>query len=182
MLNEKEKKFAKDLAKKSIEYYFKNKKTLKIDEIKYLSLKEKRGVFVTLTIHNNLRGCIGSFHPEEIYKAIIKNSVNAAFHDPRFPRLTEEEFNKIEIEISILSELKELEFKDKNDLFNKVAHNHGVLIKFGNRTATFLPQVWEMLPDKEAFFVHLCLKAGLDSSILNKKGLKVYLYEIEKIK
>ncbi len=68
------------------------------------TLKEKRGVFVTLTINKELRGCIGTIQPiMPLYEAVIKNAESAAYADPRFPPLSKEEFSKLKIEISILT-------------------------------------------------------------------------------
>ncbi len=142
---------------------------------------EKRGTFVTLTTHGSLRGCIGHIIPQEsLIDGIRENAVNAAFRDPRFRPLTEDEWKDVHIEISILTEPERLSYSDADDLLNKLRpHVDGVIIKKGFHQATFLPQVWEQLPDKKAFLTHLCLKAGLDGSAWEKGDLDVSTYQVQ---
>ena len=146
---------------------------------KYL---EKRGTFVTLTIHNNLRGCIGHITPQEsLIEGIKANAINAAFRDPRFPPLSKEEWEDVRVEISILTEPIKLEYSDSDDLLEKLRPGiDGVII--GNeysQSAVFLPQVWDQLPDKAEFLTHLCIKAGMNGSEWKKGKLTVYLYQVQ---
>lgn len=145
---------------------------------KYL---EKRGTFVTLTINDNLRGCIGHIIPQEsLIEGIRINAINAAFEDPRFPPLTREEWNKIRVEISILTEPRHLEYSGSDDLLGKLRKGvDGVIIKKGYAQATFLPQVWDQLPDKTQFLTHLCMKAGMNGSEWKKGDLTVYTYQVQ---
>ena len=93
-------------------------------------------------------------HPE--------NAINAAFHDPRISPLTAQELDKVDIEVSILTEPKPLAYRDSADLLEKLCVNEdGVIIRKGTKSATFLPQVWEQPPRPEDFLSHLCRKAGL---------------------
>ncbi|MCD6297937.1 MAG: AmmeMemoRadiSam system protein A [Deltaproteobacteria bacterium] len=142
---------------------------------------EKRGTFVTLTIGGNLRGCIGHIIPQEsLIEGIRINAANAAFRDPRFPRLTKGELEKIHVEISILTEPKPLSYSDGDDLLKKLRPDiDGVIIKKGYHQATFLPQVWEQLPRKEDFLSHLCLKAGLSGDAWNTGDLEVSIYQVQ---
>ena len=142
---------------------------------------EMRGTFVTLTIDGNLRGCIGHIIPQEsLIEGIRVNAINAAFRDPRFRPLTPGEWEKVEIEISILTDPKPLAYSDADDLLKKLHPNiDGVIIKKGFYQATFLPQVWKQLPMKEDFLVHLCLKAGLDSDAWKKGDLEVSTYQVQ---
>lgn len=142
---------------------------------------EKRGTFVTLTKDDQLRGCIGHIIPEEsLIEGIRINAINAAFRDPRFPPVRPEEWDRIKIEISILTEPKPLSYTDGKDLLEKVRPNvDGVIIKKGARQATFLPQVWEQLPDKEDFLTHLCLKAGLSGEAWREGDLEVSTYQAQ---
>jgi AmmeMemoRadiSam system protein A len=143
--------------------------------------QEQLGTFVTVTIDGNLRGCIGHIIPREtVIEGIRENALNAAFRDPRFPPLTREEFDKIEIEISILTAPQELSYTDADDLLSKLRPGvDGVIIKKGYHEATFLPQVWEQLPDKEEFLSHLCLKAGLPHDGWCKERLQVSTYQVQ---
>jgi AmmeMemoRadiSam system protein A len=142
---------------------------------------EQLGTFVTITIDGNLRGCIGHIIPREtLLEGIQENAINAAFRDPRFPPLTREEFDKIEIEISILTAPKELPYVDAEDLLNKLRPGiDGLIIKKGYREATFLPQVWDQLPDKQEFLTHLCIKAGLSYESWRKEKLQVSTYQVQ---
>jgi AmmeMemoRadiSam system protein A len=142
---------------------------------------ERRGTFVTLTIGGNLRGCIGHIIPQEsLIEGIRVNAINAAFRDPRFHPLTKEEWKRVKIEISILTDPEPLHYSDAEDLLKKLRPGiDGVIIKKDFYQSTFLPQVWEQLPDKEEFLAHLCLKAGLKGNAWRKKGLEVSTYQVQ---
>jgi AmmeMemoRadiSam system protein A len=113
-------------------------------------LSEPKGCFVTLTIKGALRGCIGHILPHEpLYQAVIDNARSAAINDTRFPALTLEELENVHIEVSVLTKPKALQFDGPKDLLAKLRPNiDGVVLHIGGRMATFLPQVWEQLPDK----------------------------------
>ncbi len=143
-------------------------------------MQEKHGVFVTLTINGQLRGCIGYLEGREpVVDAVRHNAANAAFGDPRFPPLKASELEDLDIEVSILTDPKVLEYRDSSDLLAKLAPGiDGVIIRSGLSSATFLPQVWEQLPGKEEFLSHLCLKAGLPSNAWAKGTLEVLTYRV----
>ena len=145
------------------------------------ALQQHRGVFVTLTIGGQLRGCIGSLVATcSIVDGVRENAVNAAFVDPRFPSLTVDEFATVEIEISILSEPQALEYSDGDDLVGKLRPNiDGVIISKGSGRATFLPQVWVQLPDPESFLNHLCQKALLPMASWQDGSLAVQTYTVQ---
>ena len=140
-----------------------------------------RGTFVTLTIKGELRGCIGSLEGREpIVDGVRHNAVNAAFHDPRFRPLGRQELDKVTIEVSILSEPQPLAYTDGEDLLGRLRPGtDGVIIRKGYASATFLPQVWEQLPDKEEFLTHLCLKAGLAPDAWRRGDLEVLTYQVQ---
>jgi len=142
---------------------------------------EKRGTFVTLTIDGGLRGCIGHIIPQEsLLEGIRINAINAAFQDPRFRPLSRKEWERVKIEISILTAPKALTYSDAEDLLDKLRPGiHGVIIKKGFHQATFLPQVWEQLPDKKEFLTHLCMKAGLEMDAWKKEKLEVSTYQVQ---
>ncbi len=144
-------------------------------------LSEKRGCFVTLTRGGRLRGCIGHiFAQEALYRAVMDNARSAALEDPRFPAVTPGELSSIHIEISVLSEPRPLEFSSPEDLLEKlVPGRDGVVLKLGWRRATFLPQVWEQLPDKESFLNHLASKAGAYADAWREPGTEVLIYHVE---
>jgi AmmeMemoRadiSam system protein A len=139
------------------------------------------GTFVTLKINGQLRGCIGNLTATEpLSEGVRRNAINAAFHDPRFAPLTEPELAKVEIEVSILTEPQLLDYSNGLDLLNKLRANiDGVIIRKGHASATFLPQVWEQLPEPEDFLSHLCMKAGLSSNAWRDTKLEVQTYQVQ---
>lgn len=142
---------------------------------------EKRGTFVTLTMDGQLRGCIGHIVPQEsLIDGIRTNAINAAFRDPRFRPMSSGEWKKVKIEISILSDPKHLSYSTAEDLLKKLRPGiDGLIIKKGHHQATFLPQVWEQLPNKKDFLSHLCLKGGLDADAWRKGDLEVLIYQVQ---
>ena len=139
------------------------------------------GTFVTLKIHGQLRGCIGNLSSTEtVWDSVKRNAINAAFHDPRFSTLTDTELDQTEIEVSILTEPRPLEYQNGQDLTKKLrADIDGVIIRKGHASATFLPQVWEQLPQPEEFLSHLCMKAGLSSDAWKGPELEVLTYQVQ---
>ena len=145
------------------------------------ALQARCGTFVTLKIDNQLRGCIGSLSATSPMVAGIRdNALNAAFHDPRFPPLRKKELNRVHIEVSVLSEPVPLSYTDADDLLSRLRPGtDGVIIKKGLASATFLPQVWEQLPQPEAFLTHLCMKAGLPAGQWREGDLTVLVYQVQ---
>lgn len=186
-MTKEEKQYLLEISRRTLEKYFKEKSILVLEEdsLKFPLLKEKRGVFVTLTKNGQLRGCIGNLIADKpVYQAIIENSLASALFDPRFPSLEKEELKDIKIEISVLSELKLLpSFRDINELIKYLEKKKpGLVIKKGANEATFLPQVWEELETAEDFLSQLCLKAGLEPDAWKKLDLIMFEYEVEKVK
>jgi AmmeMemoRadiSam system protein A len=140
-----------------------------------------QGTFVTLTIGGNLRGCIGQIIPDEpIVDTIRDNALSSAFSDPRFNPMQQGEFSKIDIEISILTYPQSVQYKNIGELLDVLEQNvHGVILRKGFHSATFLPQVWEDLPSKEEFLSHLSIKAGLGNDAWRKGDLAVQVYTVE---
>ncbi len=143
-------------------------------------MKEKKGCFVTLHKKGALRGCIGSLEPDKsLLSNIEENAVNAAFRDPRFPPVKEAELPRIDLEISVLTKPKPLEYSDEEDLKKKLKPGvHGVILSRGLARATFLPQVWEQLPTVEMFLGNLCMKAGMDTECWKDPNVEVQVYEV----
>lgn len=176
-------KFILALAREAINSKLAGKK-IKINEANISDeLKRKRGTFVTLESAGALRGCIGHILPvQEIYKDVIENARSAAFDDPRFPPVTNEESKNIEIEISILSLPKKLDYQSPAHLVEILEEERpGVVLKSGQYQATFLPQVWDDISDAGDLLTHLCLKAGLASDEWTR-GAEIETYTVEKIK
>jgi AmmeMemoRadiSam system protein A len=139
------------------------------------------GTFVTLKIKGHLRGCIGNLTATEtVLDGVKRNAVNAALHDPRFSPLSQDELDRTQIEVSVLSEPRPLAYRDGRDLINKLrVHVDGVIIRKDHASATFLPQVWEQLPKPEDFLTHLCKKAGLPSDAWKNSDLDVLIYQVQ---
>lgn len=156
-----------------------NEKLLEVPNLVKEKYSYKGACFITLTKEGSLRGCIGSLEPVRLlYEDVIENTINAGFRDPRFLELDEEELDLIKIEISILTPRKKLGIGKK--IFNKINKNMGIVLNYKGRSATFLPQVWEQIPDKEVFLEQLSLKAGLFKE--DWKESEIEFYEVEKIK
>jgi len=127
-------------------------------------LTEKQASFVTLHTHGELRGCIGTLEAyRPLAEDIFANAYSAAFRDPRFPELESSELSDLDVEVSILSTPEYISgCLSKNDLLDTLEpYVDGLVISDGVNKATFLPSVWEQMPDKEMFVNHLMRKAGI---------------------
>ncbi len=168
-LTEEEKKFLKKIALQSIAYGLeKDRYLLPQKDLLSENLKQKRASFVTLykTILGNtkLRGCIGSIHPKDILAYdVAKNAFYSAFSDPRFPRLTKEEFPEIEIKISVLTPLEKINPKTFEELLQILRPKiDGLYLKCPEGTATFLPDVWDIVKSPKEFVLELYDKANVN--------------------
>lgn len=167
------------LARKTIEAYFKEEEFTPDEKTKE-KFSEKKACFVTLNKKNKLRGCIGCLEArQELWKEIQEMALNAAFHDPRFNPLREEELKEVKIEVSVLGKPKIINYKDEKDLLKKVNKNMGIILRKGCYSATFLPQVWEQIPDKVEFLEHLSIKAGFLKNEWKTADIFYYSVKIE---
>ena len=125
---------------------------------------QKAASFVTIKKGGVLRGCIGSTEAHRpLLDDVVQNAFSSAFHDSRFPPVTEYELNDIDIEISILTPQELMDIIDEKDLLKKIRPGiDGVLISNHQHSATFLPQVWQQLPNPRQFLAHLKHKAGIE--------------------
>lgn len=156
---------------------------IELDEYSY-NLKLEGASFVTLTIDGQLRGCIGTL---EAYQPLVldvqEHAIAAANQDYRFPPVEPQEVPLLEIEISHLTPTQLLDYNDFRELISLIRPGiDGVLIKDNMRRATFLPQVWEKIPQPEEFLTHLCHKMGAPGDLWRKKRLEVYVYQVEEFK
>lgn len=137
--------------------------------------------FVTLTKRGALRGCIGALEPyQSLAEDVREHAVAAALEDYRFPPVRPEELSEIEIEVSRLTLPVPLEYRDAEDLLAKLRPGvDGVILRDGWRRATFLPQVWEKIPDKAEFLDNLCYKMGVPPDTWRRKHLEVLVYQVE---
>ena len=137
--------------------------------------------FVTLHLKGSLRGCIGTLDAHRpLIEDVRSNAIAAAFRDPRFEPLTAEEFDDIEIEVSILSTPEPMHARSQAIACSRLRPGvDGVVLKYGQHKATFLPQVWSQLPGAEEFLAHLKVKAGLPADFWNPEIL-LYKYQVVK--
>jgi AmmeMemoRadiSam system protein A len=144
-------------------------------------LREPGASFVTLTVRGELRGCIGALEPSQPLAADVReHALAAALDDPRFVPVRPEELDRIDIEISRLTMPSDLEYSDAADLLEKLRPGvDGVILRDGGRRATFLPQVWDKMPDKAAFLDHLCSKMGVMPDAWRTRHLLVQTYQVE---
>ena len=172
------------IAKTTILNQFDNKYTIDTKNLleKYPYLNNKGAVFVTLKSSGNLRGCIGSVEAHRtLFQDLVHNSFSAGFKDPRFNSLHVDELNNLNLEVSVLSEPKILEYKDFEDLCQKLQPNiDGVILKHELFRSTFLPQVWAQLKTPKYFLEHLALKAGSSLSLYEKHP-EIYIYHVDAI-
>lgn len=164
LYSEEHKKILLDVARKSIKRGLDQGRplTIKIKDFDE-ELGELRATFVTIKIKGALRGCIGVL---EAYRSLIddvaENAFSAAFRDPRFGPLTEEEFEKLDISISILNPSEPMTFTSEEDLINQIRPGiDGLILEDGMYRGTFLPAVWESVKTAKEFLTHLKMKAGL---------------------
>ncbi len=145
-------------------------------------LKDDGASFVTLKHNGELRGCIGSIIAHQMLLDDILNNANAAaFEDPRFSPLDEDELSDLTLEVSVLTKPQLIEYDDFDDLKDKIEVDvDGLILKYGSYHGTFLPQVWEQLPFKDEFLNHLSFKAGTDPSIYEEHP-DIYKYQVEAI-
>lgn len=145
------------------------------------ALLEIGASFVTLTVRGQLRGCIGTLEAHQpLAKDVRQRAAQAATQDYRFPRVRPSEVETIHIEISRLTQPVPLPYSDPAELPRLLRpHVDGVVLTDGLGGATFLPQVWEQLPDPAEFLSHLCLKMGAKSDLWRRKVLQVEIYQVE---
>ncbi len=192
MFSPHEKQFILSLARESIESFLRTGKKLIVSEtpphLPFVrggklppSVCESRACFVTLTKDFELRGCIGHLEATQpVYQDIIDNAIAAATEDDRFNPVTLDELPMIDIEVSVLTKPVPLTFSSPEELVSKLRVGvDGVILKQGNHSATFLPQVWDELLDKKEFLAALCVKAGLPPGEWMSPKVEVETYQVE---
>lgn len=158
----------------------KRKKDIDISSISD-PLRQIGASFVTLTIEGELRGCIGTLEAyQPLYRDVQDHAIQSALEDYRFPPVTAEEIPLISIEISRLTSPVPLPYKKPEELPGLLKpHVDGVILKDGFHRATFLPQVWQQLPEPPIFLSHLCQKMGAAPDLWKRKVLEVSIYHVE---
>jgi len=144
-------------------------------------LREKGASFVTLKLDGELRGCIGTIEPHRALGDDVAHNAHAsAFRDPRFPPVSDREMPRLQVEVSVLSPREALDVKSEAEALAALRPGvDGVVIQYGGLGATFLPQVWESLPDPREFLEQLRRKAGLPAGFWHP-DMKVWRYTVEK--
>ena len=144
-------------------------------------LREPGATFVTLKQREQLRGCIGSLQARRpLLEDVKSNAVAAALRDPRFPALRAEELDATRIEVSLLSKQQPIAFQDEAHALAQLRPGvDGIVFEYGYHHSTFLPQVWEDLPDAAEFMAHLKHKAGLPPDFW-EPGVKLARYTVSK--
>ena len=153
------------------------------DAASHARLHEPGATFVTLTQQGDLRGCIGSL---EAHRALLddvrENARAAAFRDPRFAPLAFEEFEFTSVEVSLLTPAAPMAFRDEADFMAQLRPGvDGIVFQFGRHRSTFLPQVWESLPEPAQFMQQLKRKAGLPPNFWHET-VSISRYEVTKWK
>jgi len=169
------------LAQRAIEHGLDRGRHLPLDLADFpAALHEVRSAFVTLRQEGDLRGCIGSVEAHRpLAEEVARNAHGAAFDDPRFPALTREEWPALTTTIEILSPAEPLDFTSEADLLEQlVPGEDGLILAAGRRRGTFLPTVWQSLPDPEQFWTQLKRKAGLPADYFDA-AMTVQRYRTE---
>ena len=144
-------------------------------------LSQPGATFVTLTYKGKLRGCVGSLLAcEPLIEDVSSNAISAAMRDTRFPPLINDELDDISVEVSLLSELQLLSFANEQDALTKLRPGiDGIVFEYGPYRSTFLPQVWESLPQPRQFLRELKAKAGLSEDFW-ADNVKLSRYTVNK--
>ncbi len=182
-LNKEQQKQLLELAKSSIKQGLQTGKPLKNDLAHYPEeFKKVKATFVTLHFNKQLRGCIGVLEAiRPLAEDVCENAFSAAFKDPRFPALEADEFKDLVIDISILTTPEPVSFISEQDLISQLKPGiDGLILQEGHRRGTYLPSVWESLPEPKQFLRHLKQKAGLPADYWSD-NIKIYRYLSEKI-
>lgn len=170
-----------ELARQSIAHGLQTGRPLPVNLADYpAELRQNRATFVTLERGDQLRGCIGMLEAvRPLAEDVAENAFAAAFRDRRYPPLTTEELADLDLHISVLSTAVALEFNSEADLIAQLRPGmDGIILQEGGRRGTFLPSVWEDLPNPKQFLQHLKQKAGLPAAYWSDT-IQAYRYTTE---
>jgi AmmeMemoRadiSam system protein A len=144
-------------------------------------LRQNGASFVTLMEKGDLRGCVGALEPyQPLLEDVREHAAAAALNDYRFAPVRSLELPYIRIEVSRLTLPQTLAYKTPAELLAGLRPKvDGVILRDGSRRATFLPQVWEKLPEPEVFLAHLCQKMGASPDLWQRRLLQVQVYQVE---
>jgi len=177
-LSDSDKQTLLEVAQQSIKYGSSHHRALPIELNHYNSLLNEAGAsFVTLNLHQQLRGCIGTLDAyQPLVKDVAEHAFAAAYKDPRFSPVNNNEIDNLEIHVSVLTKSTPIDFKDEKDLLQKLKPGtDGIILQENYNKGTFLPSVWEQLPEPEDFLNHLKIKAGFSKDYWSN-NLEAYRY------
>jgi uncharacterized protein (TIGR00296 family) len=180
MISDRAGQYLVDFAKESIRHYLETGEYLEKGEDYPIELDEKLGVFVTLNKRNNLRGCIGYAEPiKSAIEATIDVSVAAAVNDPRFPKVTLDEFEKLDLEVTVLTKPEMIIVAHPDQYFDEIEIGRdGLIVQKGYSRGLLLPQVaTENKFDTEMFLEHTCMKAGISADSWMDESCDVYKFQ-----
>ena len=181
MLNHQQRTTLLNIARASIQSGLAHNKPLRVNKADYdQQLQSDAASFVTLSIDTQLRGCIGTLQADKsLVEDVAEHAFAAAFRDPRFPPLTNTEYPRLAYHISILGEPEKIACDSEQDLVTALQQGiDGLILEDENHRATFLPSVWESLPDKQNFVTQLKLKAGFSRDFWSEK-MRCFRYSVE---
>ena len=169
-----------NIAKKTILHYLETGEKLELPDDYPEELDEKLGVFVTLNENNDLRGCIGYAEPiEPAIVATIEVAIAAAFNDPRFPKVTEDEFEKLDFEVTVLTKPEIIYVAHPDQYIDEIEIGRdGLIVQKGYSRGLLLPQeALENALDEEDFLEHTCMKAGISADSWMDERCDVYKFQ-----
>ncbi|MDD1775236.1 MAG: TIGR00296 family protein [Methanobacterium sp.] len=180
MITDAEGEFLLKLARSAIEAYLKDKIIINVPEDTPESLNEEMGAFVTLNSKGQLRGCIGYPEPiKPLVNAIIEVAISAAIQDPRFPPVSPQELDNIEVEVSILTKPQIILVDKPSEYPGKIKLGEdGLIMESSFCRGLLLPQVaveWQW--DEEEFLANTCMKAGLNSDCWLDPEIKIFKFQ-----
>jgi AmmeMemoRadiSam system protein B/AmmeMemoRadiSam system protein A len=170
-----------DLAKRAVAARAKSTTTVQPDPsllARYPRLRTRRGAFVTLRKNGALRGCIGTLVPTEpLASDVAANAARATSEDPRFSPVQPDELPSLRLSISVLEPARPMPPEPPDQLLQKLGRGHpGVVLSFNGRRSTYLPEVWDEIPEPETFLTTLCRKQGSPSSCWREPAARYETY------
>jgi MEMO1 family protein len=170
-----------DLAKRAVDAWVRDDRRIEVPDdllARFPRFRAIQGAFVTLKKHGELRGCIGTLEASRpLAEDVVANAVNAASRDPRFVPVRPDELKDIAVSVSVLDAPRPLVGVTGDALVNKLGAEHpGLIIEYEGRRSTFLPQVWDELPEPIDFLGHLCRKQGSMAGCWREPGVHFEIY------
>jgi AmmeMemoRadiSam system protein A len=166
------------IAKRSLESIY-SSQSLVLERSLREKYSERSGVFTTIKLNGQLRGCIGFVEPiYPLWEAVWKSARYAATEDPRFLPMTADEIAHAEIELTILGKLLPLPKDDRSELSNIIIGKHGLVVRRGHMSGLLLPQVAvELGLTKSEFLRETAIKAGINPRLLDDDQTEIYFFD-----